>query len=290
MPSTARSAELLRDLIRRHASPEGFAWLESRLSEAATGDVKGLNLGFSMAPRKLGKTDLALSETDLQAANEARPAWDPRGWSVDQAARALLIVSLPAPEPAAYVQLLDRLFAAAEMGEAVALYQALPLLPHPEAHRFRCTEGIRTNIKAVFCAVAHRNPYPAEQLDEGAWNQLVMKSLFVGAALDPIVGLDRRANATLARMLVDLAHERRAAHRPVPPELWRCVGPFADDAALDDLERVLSEGTDVEQQAAALALSACPHPRAGVVLGPRTDLQEDIARGQIIWQRIALQS
>lgn len=240
-----------------------------------------------MAPRKLGKADLALSEADLREADAARPGWDPRGWSVDQAARALLVISLPAPEPTAYVAALDRLFAAAEMGEAVALYQALPLFPHPEAHHFRCTEGIRTNIKAVFCAIAHRNPYPAEHLTEDEWNQLVMKSLFVGAALDPIAGLDTRANPALAKMFIGLAHERRAAHRPMPPELWRGVGPFADDALLAELEQVLATGSDIEQQAAALALSSSPHPRAKAALEKRDDLRASIERGEITWAKIA---
>ena len=42
-------------------------------------------------------------------------------------------------------------------------------------------------------------------------------------------------------MLRDYAHERWAAGRPVAPELWRCVGPFAEGAALDDLARVLRQ-------------------------------------------------
>jgi hypothetical protein len=283
----SRVTLLLTTWIQRQSTSDAFAWLESRLGEARAGEVKGLNLGFSMAPRKLGKLDLALSEADLQAAQAVRTGWDPRGWSVDQAARALLVISLPARERTAYVATLDRLFAAAEMGEAVALYQALPLLPHPEAHHFRCTEGIRTNIKAVFCAIAHRNPYPAEHLTEDEWNQLVMKALFVGAALDPIAGLEKRVNPALARMLIGLAHERRAAHRPIPPELWRGVGPFADDAMLAELEQVLATGSDIEQQAAALAVSSSPHPKAKAMLAVRDDLRARIASGDITWAKIA---
>jgi hypothetical protein len=129
--------------------------------------------------------------------------------------------------------------------------------------------------------VAHRNPYPAERFDENAWNQMVLKALFIGSALAPIQGLDRRANPTLMRMLCDYAHERWAAGRPVSPELWRCVGPHADDAALDDLARVLREGGAAEREAAALALAACPVPHAKAQLAQEPGLAAAIAAGRI---------
>jgi hypothetical protein len=94
--------------------------------------------------------------------------------------------------------------------------------------------------------------------DEAGWNQLVLKALFIETALAPVQGLDRRANPTLMRMLCDYAHERWAAGRPVSPELWRCVGPFADGPAREDLARVLRTGTDAERAAAGAALDAVP--------------------------------
>ncbi len=63
-------------------------------------------------------------------------------------------------------------------------------------------------------------------------------------------------------MLCDYAHERWAAGRPVSPELWRCVGPHATGAMLQDLERVLKKGTEPERKAAALSLRGSPDPAA----------------------------
>ncbi len=91
------------------------------------------------------------------------------------------------------------------------------MYPDPPRHALRAAEGVRSNMRTVFEAVAHRNPYAAEQFAESAWNQMVLKALFVGSRLDLVVGLDRRRNEALARMLCDYAHERWAASRVVEP-------------------------------------------------------------------------
>ncbi len=278
---------LLHDWLTPRVPPLALAWLAGSRTQAATGDTRAFFLAFGMAPRKVGKADLHLTDAEKQAATVARPGWNPSSWTVDQAARTHLVLALPFTDAAALVATLDKLFAASDGGELVALYQMLPLLPHPEAHRLRAAEGIRTSMKAVFCAVAHHNPYPAEQLDEAAWNQMVLKCLFIGAALDPVLGLDRRGNATLARMLVDYAHERWAAGRPVSPELWRVVGPHADDRAIADLKEVLDEGGMTEREAAVLALMASPHPGAAEALGYAPDLVERARAGEFTWRTIA---
>jgi len=283
-------AQLLDQWIARQASPEALAWLAERLGEVAEGSTRALFLGFGMVPRKLGKGDLELNAADLQAAQAARSGWNPTPWSIDQAARTRLILSLPADDAGQFVSTLDKLFDAGEVGELVALYQALPLLPHAESHISRAAEGVRTNMKAVFCAVAHRNPYPCEQFNEGQWNQMVLKCLFVGVSLAPVIGIDERTNPALAGMLLDYAHERQAAGRSVSPELWRPVGPFAHGAALDDLKKVLQSGSELEQQAAALALSASDAPEARELLESRPQLKSEIGAGSISWDKIAEQA
>lgn len=291
MPPASRLSEpasLLQQWISERVSEEQFAGFENQRTDLAAGaDAQAFFLAFSAVPRRLGKADLDLSEGDRQAAAAAREGWQPSQWSVDQAGRTLLALSLPSEDADAYTQTLERAFTHADAGESVALYQSLPLLPHPERFRARAKEGLRTNMTSVFNAVALCNPYPAEQFDDDAWNQMVLKAVFVGSPLHQIYGLDRRANEELARMLVDYAHERWAASRPVPPELWRPVGPFATGRAVEDLKDVLSSGEPAQQEAAALALSQSTSERAATALAQDPRLQSATAEGTLTWERFS---
>lgn len=282
----ATPMKLLRTWLTRQLPEPATEWLVGKLEELrAEPTDRTLFFAISLVPRKIGKDDLALGDTDFAAADRARPGWTPIAWSVDQAARLLLLLSAGGSDEQ-FTRRLEQLCTTADVGELVTFYRGLPLYPGQQQYARRAAEGIRTNMKAVFEAVAHHNSYPAEQLDEGAWNQMVLKALFIGSRLQPIVGLDRRNNPNLMRMLCDYAHERWAAHRDVSPELWRCVGPHADDPALTDLERVLNSGSEREREASVLALVTCPDPRAGALLNAVPALAERVRRGEISWDTI----
>lgn len=278
---------LIRSWISSRVDATALEWIDSRFRAVADGEKKALFIAFGLVPRKVGKADLALTESERNAAETARSGWNPSGWSLDQLVRTFFVLAYPAHDAQTYFKTLDLLFSTGEVGELVALYQALPLLPNPPSHVLRAAEGIRTNIKAVFCAVAHNNPFPSEQFNDDQWNQLVLKCLFIGVSLRPVIGIDERANAKLMSMLVDFAHERRAAHRPIPAELWRCVGPHADDRAIDDLRIALTTGSTAERQAAALALSVSPHSNAKMVLATVPDLAMSIATGEFSWRTVS---
>jgi hypothetical protein len=279
--------DLLQQWLQRRLRDDARAWLSDaeRRVAAAGGDAE-LFRAVSLVTRKIGKDDLALTEEESQAAAVARHGWDPRDWSVDQAARVYLLLCM-GEDGAVFSRRLDQLCVTADVGELVAFYRGLPLYPDQPRYVLRAAEGVRTNMRAVFEAVAHRNPYPAEQLPEGAWNQMVLKALFVGSQLEPIIGLDARANPALARMLCDYAHERWSAGRPVSPELWRCVGPFAAGAMVDDLQRVLEKGTPPEREAAALAVSRSRDPAAAALLRRHADLAAAVREGRLSWRSLA---
>jgi hypothetical protein len=222
--------------LRRQLPPAANAWLERTIAQLREAHSdRALYLALGSVARRLGKEPLHLQPADISEAETARPGWRPQHWSMDAAARVLLLLSDDVTAER-FAARLDTVCKTAEMGELIAYFQGLPLYPDPARLVARAAEGLRTNIAAVFSAIAHHNPYPAEFFTEPQWNQMVLKALFIGVPLHPIEGLDARANAQLARMLIDYARERAAAHRPISPELWRCVAPFVDQAMLAELK------------------------------------------------------
>ncbi len=256
---------LLKEWLRWRLSDAQSAWVDDELQKLRDGRERDLYAFLGLAPRKLGKTDLDLSEGDLAKADRARSGWDPREWSVDEAARILGLLTFTS-DPERFADIFKQLCRTADVSESVTLYRGLPLYPGPERLEWQVGEGLRTNMRAVFEAIAHRNPYAKENFSEDRWNHMVLKALFIGSTLAPIQGLDQRRNPTLARILSDYAHERWAAGRPVAPELWRCLGPFAEGDMMADLERLSGSKDSQERRAAALALSASPDGRASIVL------------------------
>jgi hypothetical protein len=276
----------LQHWLERRLDAAGAQWLRESVARLAGGGTdRDLFRSVSLVSRKLGKAPLELDLAEIAIAEDARPGWDPSPLTVDEAARIRLLLAAKSDSDT-FVRRLDQLCATADVDELVAFYRGLPVYPHAPRHRLRAAEGVRTNMRVVFEAVAHHNPYPAEQLAEEAWNQMVLKALFVGSLLWPIVGLDRRANATLARMLGDYAHERWSAGRPVSPELWRCVGPFAAGALLADLAHVLETGTAAERAAAVLALRQAQGPEARRLLDHHAALRDAVAAHDVDWKSV----
>ena len=219
----------LSNWLARQVSPEGLTWFEQQRKQIVLdGVARKLFTSFSAVPRYIGKAKLELTAKELEEAN-LNLGFNPSNWTLDRVGRTILILSFPRQNPDRYFQTIDKIFAAADVSEAIALYQSLPLLPYPEKFKLRAAEGIRTNMTSVFNAVALHNSYPAEYLDDLAWNQMVLKALFVGTPLAPIYGLQQRNNPQLARMLLDYARERLAAKRSVSPELWELAAVFQPD-------------------------------------------------------------
>ncbi|SHE87472.1 hypothetical protein SAMN02745148_01288 [Modicisalibacter ilicicola DSM 19980] len=279
------AVESLRQWVLRQAGEQG-KWLETRLEALAAGAPESeLHTVLGLAPRRLGKADLILIAEDLRQAEEALPGWRPDGWSIDGAARVLALATFRGER--SFAETFKDLRRTADARELVALYRGLPLYPEPRSLAFEVGEGLRSNMIAVFEAIAHHNPYPSMHFDEHRWNHMILKALFVDSALADIVGLDERANPELGRQLLDHIHERWAAGREVSPEVWRCIGPCAIEVdAMEAFERALA-GKSTERAAAALALVSNPSPLADALLATHPEAAALVAEGQLSWDTLS---
>jgi len=282
-------SKLLRNWIARQLPEAANSWFGDQLKKLESdGSKQAFDIVFGMIPRKLGKDDLALDAANLADAQAARAGWRPKRWSVDCAARILLLTDLSRQSNTTFANRFQDLRRTADLSEILALYSGLPLYEAPQALVEHAALGLRTNIKAEFEAIAHDNPFPAEQFGENPWNNMVLKALFIGVLLEPIQGLDRRANPELARILRDYAHERWAAGRIVSPELWRCIGPFAEGIFLEDFKRAADQGGETVRKAVALALSTAPEsPGKDALHGQLAEFDPAIAGGDLTWAVIA---
>jgi hypothetical protein len=280
--------DLFEGLIQKNTVEEGWIWLKERSSLLSqNANAIQLNIAFTAVPRKTGKKIIQTTVTLDANVKELCPGFSLAGWTVDRLSRVYLLMNLYNSNKEHYIRIIEELFKAAEMNELVALYSSLPFLAYPDVWKFRCTEGIRSNIATVLEAIMYENPYAAKYLDEPAWNQMILKAFFTEKNVDRITGLDERANKNLANILIDYAHERWAAHRSVDPQLWRLVGKFMDEKNFSDIQKLFDEGALPEKKAAALACFDTDYTPAKNLLGKNSGLQNAIVQKMLTWTSLA---
>ncbi len=241
---------IFSEIIAQNVSAETLTWLKDKAEQS--GNIHQFNTAFASVPRRTGKSLINVSDEQYRSLQEARKNLYIKDWTIDRLCRVWLLLEIDAREKENYFNRIEKLFLAAEMSELVALYSSLPVLAYPDTWVKRCAEGIRSNIGDVLTSIICKNPYPAEFLEEGAWNQMVLKAFFTEKPVNEIIGLDERANQKLADTLCDYAHERWAASRSVNPQLWRVVSPFLNDLVFRDIIRLANSENPIEKEAAAL--------------------------------------
>lgn len=143
-------------------------------------------------------------------------------WTLLRLARVWML-SLIDDQNVPYKMFIEKLFEYADMQELTALYSALNIYKYPQEWVERCKTGIRSNIGPVQQAIIEHNKYPAQHLNEEAWNQLVLKAFFTEKDIPYIYGLLGRANDQLQASIVDYIYERDSAQREIHPLLWLLV-------------------------------------------------------------------
>lgn len=225
----------LQSLFNETATESERHWLETKMAAP----VPARLAAFVATPRFVARRNVPEPTDGV-----------PPTWTMDQLARVLLLLSLPTEPEAAYVKAIQTLFDTGELHEFVALYSALPLFAYPERWLFQATEAVRSNMGPVFDAIAFDNTYPADYFPEAAWNQLVLKCIFNDKPISRITGLAKRANQTLANDLSNFAHERWAAGRTVPPEVWQLIPRFMNETLLGDVKKLLQSTNEQDRLAA----------------------------------------
>ena len=275
------------EYLQRDIPADSWEWLNIHKTKFNSAEKSKTFLSaFTLVPRYTGKAGINLTPQEKNEITENYPGFPILNYTIDRLARVWLLLNFPAEEKDLYVSSISQLFKNAEVNEQVALYAALPFLSYPEDWIKQSIEGIRSNIGVVLEAIMCDNPYPAQYLQDPAWNQLVLKAFFTEKPVNKIVGLDTRANKQLALTLMDYVHERRAANREINPQLWRLVGKFMDDTIFTTLKKVFTEGTENNKKAAALSLSQSAHPLALELLHANQHFKLEIESKKLNWDTI----
>lgn len=278
----------LRDILGRSASAEAMGWLDDEIGSMRRDfNQRRFYFAFSGVSRRFDKrAQVSVTEADGLLFAEVAPGFSAKGWDEFRMARVVLLTVLAEQPDDFYQETLEKILGSADLREQVAIFSAFPLLPEPGFLVELAREGSRTNIVDVFDAIALDNPFPAAHFPEEAWNQLVLKALFINRPLFRMMGIDERVNATLAEMLSNLAHERWAAGRPVSPELWRGCANFVTDTLADDIERVAASEEPGQREAAALIVSSDTEGRFASLRETLAGELDAIREGSLTWNSL----
>lgn len=253
--------QFLADLLQRQVSVDGWRWLQQTL-QYAPADMNRLLGAYAAASRKLGRQALLLDDGEKQALKALNPLITLDQWGMDEAARALMLMSLseiPAEDRA------DRTLKCYRLGdsrEQQSWLRGLSLLPECERYLDAAINACRTNILPLFESIACENPYPCLYFLDLNFQQMVLKSLFNEIALLRIVGLETRFSPELSRMADDYVSEREAAGRTVPHDIWLAVAPRISSDRLPRVYRYLNHENGDHRYWAALSLGYRHNPES----------------------------
>ena len=216
----------LSDLAYRRIAPDKQQWLESAAKTMdGSLDRRVFAEHFARASRMLGRSPLELSASENAALKNLGIDWPLLTWRLDDLGRAvLLLLAVERCREGEWAAVIGDCYHHGDSREREAVLKTLPLLPEPGRFLPLAAEACRSHIQSIFEALTCENPYPAAHMPDLNFNQMALKSAFIGLALKRIVGLDKRRTPELARMAEDYIHERKAAGRSVPVDIGCLTG------------------------------------------------------------------
>ncbi|HWY89153.1 MAG TPA: EboA domain-containing protein [Solirubrobacteraceae bacterium] len=230
---------LERALAARMDAPSR-RWLEQARSEVER-DPGTIATIFPAVGRAIGRAPL----------HPGAGAGDVHAWTLDAAARTLLLVAIG---PAVSGEI-AALYHHGDAAERCGVLRALAFLSVEDAVGVPLVEdALRTND--LYLIAASLGAYAFARLDDAALAQAVLKCVFVGVPLTGLGGLQERATPELACMLARYVHERVAAGRGVPDEVWPLIDRFGPSAELAAIEAELTHPEPDRRRAAQDALAS----------------------------------
>jgi len=197
--------------LEARVAPEALAWLQEAAAEPAK-----IAIRFPAVGRKVGRGPLD---------PDADPG-DVHAWTIDDAGRTVLLQALEHPE-----REIRDLYRYGDAAERRGILRALEYLDVDAVDLVE--DAIRSNDTRLIAAAL--GPYATAHLPDAAYDQAVLKCVFVGVPITPLHGL-HRVTPDGARMLAAFVHERVAAGRDVPAEVWTVIDrhhPAAEIAAIE---------------------------------------------------------
>ncbi len=141
-------------------------------------------------------------------------------WRVVDLVRATLLLHALEHVPRfTHADFVRRLYQKGDVDEQGLVLRSLVLLPQPEQFVAVALEGCRSNVRAVFEAIACDNSYAWRHFPDPNFHQLVLKALFMEVPAGRIAGLAQRRSEQLTGMVSAYAAERRAAARTVSDDV-----------------------------------------------------------------------
>lgn len=243
--------ELLRELDS-YITESGRQWFRDTLQTIANSDqlIEDLGLYSAMAKRKLGSEPLknaAVIDTTFSPLDIHR-------WTCADAARVMLVMTAIECKPDQAENIIRSYFKMGDEAEHIALIRSLIFFAPGDYLTEIALDAGRTNNLEVLAALTLDNPYPACFYNEHAFNQMVLKGLFLGLAIERIDGIEQRANTDLSRMCENYVVERQNADRTVPTDIWLAIGPFASETGKQQIIDHLEHNDVAHRYYSALAL------------------------------------
>lgn len=221
----------LTEAIGQQIDPRGMTWLNEscELLRASDDVVNDLSMFSAMARRRVGQLQAGSGITDISTPSGNLPV---TAWTTGDMARVILILTAVDALPNGVSEIVDSVFRHGDEQERAIVVKSLVLYPEPAALKAVALETGRVNSLLLFSALVLDNPYPAACYSVHEFNQMILKSLFVGLAIDRVIGLQQRTNPELSRMCEDYIDERQAAGRTLPADIWLALAAHASPGGM----------------------------------------------------------